>query len=223
MPTRRAHSKSRRGCTPCKTRHLKCNEARPVCSRCRDVDRECSYPTRTLARHQGADQQVSLSTGGLASSDSYGLALSITTSTGGTSAEVGDQGDIYTIRHIRLLDNFDSVVLSGADPAGQQQRKAYMEIALEFPFLLNQMLALSAAHMSVSNTTSGAADATEATFLQTRALEQFNRFQSTPRETTSEQQRIAVFLYSSLLSMHVLFDALASSESGEPDSLNYTN
>lgn len=214
MPTRRPHSKSRRGCTPCKARHLKCNEARPACSRCREVNRECFYQAHDPACHQDANQETSLSTGRFFSSSSHGPALPIAPSTSSINFGLGNEGSVYNIEHFRLLDNFDLVVRSGTDPAGQQQRKEYMQTAFKFPFLLDQMLALSEAHMSVNHTESGAVNATEATFLQTRALQQFNSFQA--MESDSEEQRKAVFLYSSLLSMHALFGALIMCQSDEP-------
>lgn len=40
---RRAHRKSRTGCLPCKTRHVKCDEERPQCNNCLTTDRQCVY------------------------------------------------------------------------------------------------------------------------------------------------------------------------------------
>lgn len=41
--TRRHHSKSRTGCTVCKTRRIKCDETKPACRQCVNYDRQCSY------------------------------------------------------------------------------------------------------------------------------------------------------------------------------------
>jgi hypothetical protein len=41
--TRRHHSKSRRGCTTCKRRRIKCDETRPACRQCVDYRRHCSF------------------------------------------------------------------------------------------------------------------------------------------------------------------------------------
>jgi len=40
---RRAHKKSRRGCSGCKLRRVKCDERRPACHRCRDFGVACTY------------------------------------------------------------------------------------------------------------------------------------------------------------------------------------
>ncbi|KAG9254833.1 C6 zinc finger domain-containing protein [Emericellopsis atlantica] len=40
---RKGSEKRRTGCTTCKKRRVKCDEARPVCTRCRSVQRQCSY------------------------------------------------------------------------------------------------------------------------------------------------------------------------------------
>ncbi|CAG7943787.1 unnamed protein product [Penicillium salamii] len=44
MPTRRSHTKSRKGCLECKRRHVKCDEGIPKCTLCRKRRLECSYP-----------------------------------------------------------------------------------------------------------------------------------------------------------------------------------
>lgn len=42
--TRRSHRKSRRGCTTCKRRHIKCDEAGPPCGSCQLRATTCEYP-----------------------------------------------------------------------------------------------------------------------------------------------------------------------------------
>ncbi|KAL2822689.1 nucleophile aminohydrolase [Aspergillus cavernicola] len=44
MPSRRSHTKSRRGCLHCKRRHVKCDEGIPRCSLCKKRGLECGYP-----------------------------------------------------------------------------------------------------------------------------------------------------------------------------------
>lgn len=41
--TRRTHKKSRRGCTECKRRHIRCDEGRPACTNCNIAERACSF------------------------------------------------------------------------------------------------------------------------------------------------------------------------------------
>ncbi|KAL6230095.1 hypothetical protein BDW75DRAFT_234669 [Aspergillus navahoensis] len=44
MPSRRSHTKSRRGCFQCKRRHVKCDEELPRCSLCKKRGLDCDYP-----------------------------------------------------------------------------------------------------------------------------------------------------------------------------------
>ncbi|KAL3440011.1 gamma-glutamyltranspeptidase-domain-containing protein [Aspergillus insuetus] len=47
MPSRRSHTKSRRGCFQCKRRHVKCDEDIPRCTLCKKRGLECTYPPPT--------------------------------------------------------------------------------------------------------------------------------------------------------------------------------
>jgi hypothetical protein len=57
--TRRHHSKSRTGCTVCKTRRIKCDETKPACRQCVDYGRQCSYLGTGLQGVAGGPQQRS--------------------------------------------------------------------------------------------------------------------------------------------------------------------
>ncbi|KAJ5975095.1 hypothetical protein N7481_008802 [Penicillium waksmanii] len=43
MPPRRSHQKSHTGCITCKRRHVKCDESGPPCKRCKTRDVNCEY------------------------------------------------------------------------------------------------------------------------------------------------------------------------------------
>lgn len=45
--TRRAHRKSRSGCTTCKAKRVKCDEKKPTCSRCLRNYTDCKYDKTT--------------------------------------------------------------------------------------------------------------------------------------------------------------------------------
>ncbi|KAH7166544.1 hypothetical protein EDB81DRAFT_782423 [Dactylonectria macrodidyma] len=47
--TRESTSKVRTGCSTCKTRRVKCDEAKPICRRCAVGDRKCEYNTARAA------------------------------------------------------------------------------------------------------------------------------------------------------------------------------
>lgn len=79
--------------------------------------------------------------------------------------------------------------------------------ALQAPYLLDQVLALSAAHMSTLYADQRDMYRSEATELQTRALSLFNSRQA---HSQSDNDYLAVFLYSSLLGLHCMFSTLLS-------------
>jgi hypothetical protein len=57
---RRAHKKSRRGCSSCKLRRVKCDERRPACHKCRDFGVACSYDGKISALSFAGESSFSL-------------------------------------------------------------------------------------------------------------------------------------------------------------------
>ncbi|PLB48007.1 putative Zn(II)2Cys6 transcription factor [Aspergillus steynii IBT 23096] len=45
LPDQKKHKRTRSGCFTCRSRRIKCDEARPVCDRCRKGNRDCVYPS----------------------------------------------------------------------------------------------------------------------------------------------------------------------------------
>ncbi|KAL2153229.1 hypothetical protein VTH82DRAFT_4384 [Thermothelomyces myriococcoides] len=48
------HRRTRSGCYTCRSRRVKCDEARPICERCRKGKRECNYPEPPPPKGSGA-------------------------------------------------------------------------------------------------------------------------------------------------------------------------
>jgi hypothetical protein len=80
--------------------------------------------------------------------------------------------------------------------------------ALQAPYLMDQILALAAAHLSTLYPNQRAMYRHEATHLQTRGLALFNASQAQEAADNSEQAVLAKFMYSSFLGLHVMFDTL---------------
>jgi len=57
---RRAHKKSRRGCSSCKLRRVKCDERRPACHKCRDYGVACTYDGKMSALSFAGESSFSL-------------------------------------------------------------------------------------------------------------------------------------------------------------------
>ena len=52
---RRKHHKSRRGCTTCKKRHIRCDETFPRCDNCTKYQSDCNYPD---AHHEATPRKT---------------------------------------------------------------------------------------------------------------------------------------------------------------------
>ena len=86
--------------------------------------------------------------------------------------------------------------------------RTIMPAALSAPYVMYQMLALSALHLSQTRTAQASHYCEEATFLQTKALSLFN---DSWAEITTESC-VPMLLFSSILSLHTLGEAVAASK-----------
>jgi hypothetical protein len=84
--------------------------------------------------------------------------------------------------------------------------------AVDAPFLLDQVLALSALHLSTKDVSKTLFYQHQATELQTRALESFNQ----GREKHGSTDYLPVFLFASLLGVHSLKETLANHRDSLP-------
>ncbi|XXH01896.1 hypothetical protein Hte_008258 [Hypoxylon texense] len=223
---RQSHKKSRNGCRECKRRHVKCDERQPSCGGCNATERRCSfldfhpvYRSSSLAALPGSETANSTrSSTSPAGSSLYG---------GPTPAvDVGDKGiaglqsdrpptPCFDLRHLVLLHHLESeaakmfsaksgLFFDGADLCFE----AIFNSAVSAPYLMHELLAFSALHLS----TIQAIDADKTRYLQlaaelqTRALTLFNEAQPDVRI----ENCMALFVFSSMIGMHALFDAVAS-------------
>ncbi|KAL4869226.1 hypothetical protein BDV12DRAFT_168127 [Aspergillus spectabilis] len=129
MPSRRSHTKSRRGCFQCKRRHVKCDEETPRCSLCKKRGLECDYPP------SGEDGQFPL------------------TPQGSSDMPLGSDGWSGQTRmlEMKLLHHYviDASFTLRQDvlEAGHFQ-VAVPRLATSSPFLLDIILAFSALHLA---------------------------------------------------------------------------
>ncbi|EEU43320.1 uncharacterized protein NECHADRAFT_45340 [Fusarium vanettenii 77-13-4] len=211
---RRAHRKSRNGCTVCKQRHMKCDESRPICLNCKISNRQCAYAASDLSpspQETSPDTQTSPASCdpayGTPNSDTPGLVpptlLSAITPT--TYNATLERGDLFTLDHLALLHHIETSIpdMMLGDSFGHTLVNDIMEYALTCPYLMNQVLAIGALHLSKSDTTQ-VRHLQQATALQTRAVALFNE----ARDEISEETCVPMFLFSSLLGVHVLCDTL---------------
>ncbi|KAH8689243.1 hypothetical protein GQ44DRAFT_833138 [Phaeosphaeriaceae sp. PMI808] len=232
MPPRRAlrrpHKKSKLGCQECKRRHVKCDEARPNCTNCLAVSRTCMYQSSSSSTTRSslstaADSTVTtpvtippslVSSGLLSDVSTPSLSTASTFRPGSTttpSVQYGALCSPLNMHHMELfsqfiLDTGPSVYEGGS--IDHESFRAIMPAALSAPYAMYQMLALSALHLSHIRTAQASRYREEATFLQTEALSLFN---DSLAEITTDSCA-PMLLFSSLLSLHTLEEAVTASE-----------
>ncbi|KAH6628960.1 Upc2 protein [Boeremia exigua] len=187
---RRAHHKSRQGCAECKTRHIKCDENRPNCTNCVTSERRCSFRE-------------------------FRIPAPPSSSTSPTPSEAGHRSSVmpqapgrFTVTHLACLHHAEGHMDEYMALRGSAQSVISIAIsnATVAPFLLDQLLALSALHISTQDASRTLLFHHQATELQTRALEVFNQ----SREEMNSTNYALVFLFASLLGIHVLRETLAN-------------
>ncbi|KAH6896529.1 hypothetical protein B0T10DRAFT_525989 [Thelonectria olida] len=196
---RRSHRKSRNGCLECKKRHIRCDEGRPECSHCVRAERACSYlKPRQVLRPGVSDMDE-------AASQASPSAVSI-------ENEVQHTGPTFSIIHMTLLHHAGCHMSEFMGIQGQSHPMIAIAIdnATVAPYLLDQLLALSALHLSAIDTAKSSLYHYQATELQTRALGLYNQLKA----GISDANCIPTFLFASLLGIHVLRETLSSHRDG---------
>ncbi|KAL6862455.1 hypothetical protein ACO1O0_002688 [Amphichorda felina] len=117
----------------------------------------------------------------------------------------------YSILHLELLDHLRSRLFDLAPSVQSGSVDRVLQLAygegLRVPYLMDQLLALAAAHKSTTVTgTSKHLYRTESARLQTRALAQA----SLDEHVVTRDNSLALFAFSSVLGQHVLFDVFSS-------------
>lgn len=113
------------------------------------------------------------------------------------------QAQQYDLGHLELLHHFESGAFEASMlPLPVSIRMAIMQCALTDPYLMDQILALSAAHMSTFRQGQQQVFSNKAMELQTRALSLFNRAET----DISMQNSRSWFLYASFLGLQIMFE-----------------
>lgn len=250
---RRSHRKTRNGCAECRRRHIRCDKHHPVCSNCSTAERSCSYsdPARYSFRtstsvagdekdraHQGRQQdkqkqkQQSQVHGKFRSSpptnneyirhlDPEAPSLAVDPSFSTT--------DLILFHHAET-----AVDQAGIGPQGQLRQVVSIVVrhSLDASYLLDQVLALAAIHLSVHLSSASFPSVTtpesaitipntslvsnltpsglrnHATELQNRAVASFNKLAPDATNSDDPDKAVTRFLFSSILSLHTLAETL---------------
>ena len=212
---RRAHHKSRKGCLECKRRHIKCDERRPSCVNCDTSDRTCAYAVQPAARDSPSDwsagsptpaaapAQASDTTSVLAPLESALLPALL------QSTCHQDDGRLFTFQHLLLLHHVENGMVDWLwvrEPMRNMAR-AYINGALTSPFVMDQLLAISAQHVCTIHPNLCDQYRGLAADLQRRALAGFKAATEDP----SRQSLVSRFLFSSLMIIFAMADLVSSS------------
>lgn len=210
---RRSHRKSRYGCKECKKRHAKCDETRPVCLNCKNAHRRCSFldSAAVLPPSPSPPLSAHAASGSPALSNSPAPRESATSGPQPASSnnpEPGLLGERYSLLHLELLHHFEhhlGKAMAFGQPSVDQVLQAMVKEAFTAPFLMDELLALSAAHRSTLAEGQRDFYLAEATRLQTRSLTQYNSAQA----DLSEKNCLVIFLFSAFLGQHLLFETFS--------------
>jgi len=146
-PSRRSHTKSRRGCFTCKTRKIKCDEGQPSCSHCVYRGSACVYPPPPRATEidggasggAGAIRIPAVSGGRIFVP--FQPKISLVPSSPSEKL-------IFTAQEMRFFHHF---LTSMKHPLPLGNRTVWVreipQIAHEYPFLLHAILSLGASEM----------------------------------------------------------------------------
>ena len=161
--SKRPHKKSRAGCKNCKTRKVKCDEARPVCRSCTLRKVECIYPNPPSS---SSSQVPPSPSGSMASTvtlyespESYAL-----NSRGQSPALAGSSSAIVSAPMFRPTNidavdmkllwfyttataNSFSVDVDGPNPVNDILKVKMVKVAFNIPFLMDSLFALSCLHL----------------------------------------------------------------------------
>ncbi|KAL2214442.1 hypothetical protein CC79DRAFT_146983 [Sarocladium strictum] len=216
---RQTHNKSRAGCKQCKQRHQKCDERHPSCTSCSNTQRVCSFRWLSASKPLTGSQEVYEGAKSNAPTNVLHCMQSATTiptwdfGFSGTVALSGvDPAHLYELSQFELVHHFEHHYADAAS-LGSSFGKTFFRVVLhrafKNPYLMNQIIALSAAH----KTTRYPPESEQRLRYRTDAL----RFQGRALSALGDMRSqlltgdcLSVFLFSSLIGQHILFDTFAS-------------
>ncbi|KAH7017016.1 hypothetical protein EDB80DRAFT_704023 [Ilyonectria destructans] len=205
---RRHHRKSRNGCSVCKRRHIKCDERQPSCGNCEISERKCGYsaPKGTKSSTPQYDQELT---------GSAWLEATTPTSQGphspaSTNSPAPKEDQIFTFHHLALLHHVEKNMDEWLMVTDQMKpiAETYLSTALTTPYLMNQLLALSAMHLRFLNPESSDWYKQNAERLHQRGLLGFKM----SLEDATNSNALPQFLFPSLLALYYLAERVANAD-----------
>ncbi|OKL56401.1 hypothetical protein UA08_08076 [Talaromyces atroroseus] len=174
---------------------FKCDEKHPICSNCSTSERPCKYvgKTKRVVANEAQPASITSAQTSATNNDDY-------------PHQVDSQSPVNML-HIELLQFFNTATLESLKAHNEDLALSLtdiLQLSLSAPYLMNQVLALAALHLSHVRLSEQKFYYLQATQLQTHAVSIFNNMCP---EVTSENC-LQMFLFSAVLGTHVLCDAL---------------
>ncbi|KAL3423041.1 hypothetical protein PVAG01_04788 [Phlyctema vagabunda] len=202
---RRNHKKSKNGCLGCKRRHIKCDETHPSCVNCLTANAPCSYQNPQTRGHETSN--TARSEPPRLSPSRSPVSNIINTSDGNISSpnpspNFPSSGQPYVnLLHLELLQHFmvDNGDLFLDSESAEKIWPKVVKYAQSAPFLMYEVLSISALHLSLSKPELQAKYLEESSKLQAESLRLYNE---SVREISSENV-LPAFLFSALTGIHL--------------------
>ncbi|KAI1392405.1 uncharacterized protein F4822DRAFT_128590 [Hypoxylon trugodes] len=198
MPPRRTHRKSRAGCSECKSRHIKCDETRPACRNCSISWRNCSFLLSQPKLPIGRDA---------VQSDASPASQQSSETSPSCTIQEANMTQLELFRHAVIKGDFD------LPPAPEESVRmappsVAIETAMSYPFLMNEVLAFAALHLSHIKPEKAQFYKHHAVGLQTHALGIFNREMT---KVTGENC-MAILIFTWFMTLHTIFETTESKD-----------
>lgn len=188
--------------------YYQCDESRPACLLCKSAERTCSFlneyppPSRTPSQIATSAQAPTPYT------PTHNVSEPPTPDLPShpTNLSTPTQG-VLNMLHLELLLHAKTALFSASCFGGSSNlHKIHYELIIDYasqtPYLMHQVLAISALHLSIIIPSQTAHYRAHATSLQSVALSMFNPADTSP--STCESR----FLFAGIVGMHVLTDTL---------------
>jgi hypothetical protein len=194
----RTHYESRARCRECKRRHVKCDERLQHRVNCSVSHRHCEYASPTLTSHPDESLPTTRTPGACVDRGTSPNLNESSIRSNSRSPRFED-GQAFTLKHMQLLDHVEHGITTwlGATDVMVPLVEQYIKTTITTPYLMDQLLALSALHLSHTTDRESARYRSLATELQTRGLSLFNA-------RGDDADKTACWYFSSLLAMHHL-------------------
>ncbi|KAI5246662.1 hypothetical protein E4T42_06324 [Aureobasidium subglaciale] len=218
---RRAHKKSRNGCSQCKKRHIKCDEKQPACSGCVIAGLDCPFASDLTTLHGTVQASPATSSNVSTISRQSPLitaALSPSTlgrfNSGIDSADRFEDVDVNMV-HLQLFSHFmsdTSRTFIKTDSSLEVYQRNLRECVFSQRYLMHEVLSLAALHMSLQSASQSAVQGKcyqhLATTLQSKALAGFNEAVQEINDTNC----LTLLLFSHMLGVHSFCEVFISQD-----------